>query len=107
MAAHTQDNILLIHFIQESLTELAPDQTQLQNMTKKASETLKEYAQRWREVAVHVQPPLSNKEMVTMFIETLQPPFYEKMVGSVSSNFSDLVVIEEHIEMGVGNENIS
>ncbi|XP_012574941.1 uncharacterized protein [Cicer arietinum] len=31
--------------------------------------------------------------MVTMFINTLQPPFYDKMIGSVSSNFSDLVII--------------
>ncbi|RDX94361.1 hypothetical protein CR513_23261, partial [Mucuna pruriens] len=60
-------------------------------MTKKASETFKKYAQHWREVAAHVQPPLSDKEM---------PPFYEKMVGSVSSNFSDLVVIGEQIKMG-------
>ncbi|RDY06723.1 hypothetical protein CR513_09249, partial [Mucuna pruriens] len=60
-------------------------------MAKKVTETFKEYAQRWRKVATHVQPPLSDKEMVTMFIEMLQPSFYEKMVGSVSSNFSNLV----------------
>ncbi|RDX89992.1 hypothetical protein CR513_28199, partial [Mucuna pruriens] len=36
--------------------ELAPDRTQLQNMTKKALETFKEYAYRWREVVAHVQP---------------------------------------------------
>ncbi|RDY08120.1 hypothetical protein CR513_07682, partial [Mucuna pruriens] len=36
--------------------------------------------------------------MVTMFIDTLHSPFYEKMVGNVSSNFSDLVLIRERIE---------
>ncbi|RDX83091.1 hypothetical protein CR513_36027, partial [Mucuna pruriens] len=36
-----------------------------------------------------------------MFIDTLQPPLYEKMVGNVSSNFLDLVIIEERIEMGM------
>ncbi|RDY06712.1 hypothetical protein CR513_09263, partial [Mucuna pruriens] len=56
--------------------ELAPDQTHLQNMAKKVSETFKEYAQRWREVVAHVQPSLSDKEMVTMFIETLQSSFF-------------------------------
>ncbi|RDY11568.1 hypothetical protein CR513_03760, partial [Mucuna pruriens] len=75
-------------------------------MTKKASKMFKEYAQRWREIAVHVQPPLSQREMVTMFVETLQPPFYEKMVGSVASNFYNLVVIRECIEMGVRNGKI-
>ncbi|RDY11707.1 hypothetical protein CR513_03588, partial [Mucuna pruriens] len=76
-------------------------------MNKKASETLKEYAQQWREVAMHVQPPLSEKEMVTMFIETLQLPFYEKMVGSIYTKFFDLVVIGEWIELGVRNGRIS
>ena len=39
-----------------------------------------------RELAAQVEPPLHNKEMVTMFMGTLQSPFYEHMVGSVSSN---------------------
>ncbi|XP_073219674.1 uncharacterized protein [Cicer arietinum] len=37
--------------------------------------------------------------MVTVFINTLQPPFYDKMIGSVSSNFSDLVIIGERVQM--------
>ncbi|RDX99567.1 hypothetical protein CR513_17357, partial [Mucuna pruriens] len=51
--------------------ELAPERTQLQKMDKKETKTFKEYAQRWREVAAHIQPPLSKKEIVTMFIDTL------------------------------------
>ena len=31
--------------------DMAPDRMQLQNMAKKSSETFKEYAQRWRELA--------------------------------------------------------
>ncbi|RDX86769.1 hypothetical protein CR513_31858, partial [Mucuna pruriens] len=38
--------------------------------------------------------------MVTMFIDILQLPFYEKMVGNVSANFFDLVIIGERIEAG-------
>ncbi|XP_073224461.1 uncharacterized protein [Cicer arietinum] len=115
------DEKLLIHFFQDSLTgaslswkdlvdaflkyykynlDMAPNRIQLQNMTKRGNETFKEYAQRWRELASQVEPPLSEKEMVTMFINTLQPPFYDKMIGSVSSNFSDLVIIGERVEMG-------
>nr|KYP36349.1 hypothetical protein KK1_042536 [Cajanus cajan] len=81
--------------------DMAPDRTQLQNMLKKENETFKEYAQRWRGVVSQVQPPLSEKEMVTMFIDTLQSPFYDRMIGNVSSNFSDLVVIGGRVEMGV------
>jgi len=51
--------------------DMTPDRTQLQNMSKKDGETFKEYAQRWRGVATQVQPPLSKKEVVTMFIDTL------------------------------------
>jgi len=73
----------------------ALDRMQLQNMTKKSAETFKEYAQRWRELAAQVKPPLHEKEMTTMFIEMLQTPFYEHVLGRVSSNFSDIVTIGE------------
>ncbi|RDX66634.1 hypothetical protein CR513_54579, partial [Mucuna pruriens] len=73
----------------------------LQNLAKREKEAFKEYALHWRELAARIQPPLSMKEMVTMFIDTLYPPFYERMVGNVSSNFSDLVVIELRIEVGM------
>jgi len=81
--------------------DMAPNRMQLQNMAKKSSETFKEYAQRWRELAAQVEPLLYEKEMTTIFIETLQAPFYEHVLGSVSSNFSDIVTIGERIEHGL------
>ncbi|RDY06248.1 hypothetical protein CR513_09795, partial [Mucuna pruriens] len=39
--------------------------------------------------------------MVSMFIETLPSPFYDKAVGSVTSNFADLVTVGERIESGL------
>jgi len=39
--------------------------------------------------------------MITMFIETLQALFYEHVLRSVSSNFSDIVTIGERIEHGL------
>jgi len=36
-----------------------------------------------------------------MFMRTLQSPFYEHMLGSVSSNFVDIVIIGERIELGL------
>jgi hypothetical protein len=86
--------------------DMAPDRMQLQNLVKKDKETFKEYAQRWRELAAQVEPPLSEKELVGMFMDTLQAPFYEKMIGSISSSFSDLVVIGERIENGLKNGKI-
>src|SRR4051812_27348744 len=81
--------------------DMAPDRMQLQNLSQKKEESFKEYAQRWREMASRVQPPLLEKELVKMFMATLQGPYYDKMVGSVSSGFSDLVVIGERIEDGI------
>ena len=81
--------------------DMAPDRLQLQGMEKKEVESFKEYAQRWREVAAQVEPPLSDKEMVTMFLSTLQHPFYEHMVGIVSYKFSNIVIIEERVEAGI------
>ncbi|XP_027905805.1 uncharacterized protein LOC114165360 [Vigna unguiculata] len=85
------------------------DRIQLQNMTIKKNETFKEYAQRWREIATQVEPPLYDKEMVTMFVNTLQPPFYEHMIGNwnISSNFVDIIIIGERIESGIKNGKIA
>ncbi|RDY03638.1 hypothetical protein CR513_12760, partial [Mucuna pruriens] len=44
--------------------------------------------------------------MVTMFIDTLPSPFYDKEVGSVASNFADLVIIGERIEIIQANNSI-
>ncbi|KAK7361817.1 hypothetical protein VNO77_03901 [Canavalia gladiata] len=81
--------------------EMAPDRSQLQNMIKREDETFKEYAQRWRELAPQVQPPLFEREMIGMFMDTLPAPFYDKMVCSVSANFSDMVLIGERTESGL------
>ncbi|XP_050909309.1 uncharacterized protein LOC127123094 [Lathyrus oleraceus] len=79
-------------------TDMAPNRTQLQNLTQRSEESFKEYAQRWRELAARVQPPLLERELVDMFIGNLQGPYLDRMVGSTSSGFSDLVLAGERIE---------
>lgn len=54
-----------------------------------------------RELAARVQPPLLENELIDMFMGTLQGPYYEKMVGSTSIGFSDMVVAGERIESGL------
>ncbi|RDY00940.1 hypothetical protein CR513_15787, partial [Mucuna pruriens] len=39
--------------------------------------------------------------MVIMFIDTLPSPYYDRVVGNVASNFADLVVVGERIEVGI------
>jgi len=81
--------------------DMAPNRMQLQSLTQKSGESFKEYAQRWRELAAHVQPPLLERELVDTFMSTLQGPYYEKMIGNISSGFADMVVIGERIEEGL------
>ena len=52
-------------------------------------------------MAAHVEPPLMEKELVDMFMDTLQGLYYDKLVGSVSSGFSNLVTIGERIEADI------
>ncbi|XP_017985253.1 PREDICTED: uncharacterized protein LOC108663874, partial [Theobroma cacao] len=80
------------------VAELAPDRLSLQTMKKKQSENFKEYAQRWIDTAAQVQPPLTDKEMTVLFINTLRAPFYELLIGNAMKNFTDLVLSGEIIE---------
>jgi len=80
---------------------MAPDRTQLQNMSKREHESFKEYAQRWRDLAAQVAPPMVEREMITMIVDTLPVFYYEKLVGYMPSSFADLVFADEGIEVGL------
>ncbi|KAA3467597.1 Gag-pro-like protein [Gossypium australe] len=80
------------------VTDITPDRITLQNMKKKQSESFRQYAQRWREVATQVQLPLLEKEMTMLFINTLKAPFINHMLGSVIKSFSDIVMSSEIIQ---------
>ncbi|XP_058724199.1 uncharacterized protein LOC131595748 [Vicia villosa] len=81
--------------------------SKFKNMAQKEKESFKEYAQRWRELASQVEPPLSEKELTSLFMDTLSPFFWEKMIGSVSSNFTDLVTIGQRLEEGIRKGKVS
>jgi len=42
-----------------------------------------------------------------MFVNTLQSPFYEHVLGNVSSNFADIIIIGERIEIGLKSGKIA
>jgi len=52
-------------------SDMAPDRMQLQNMCKREHESFKEYAQRWRDLAAQVAPPMMEREMITMMVDSL------------------------------------
>lgn len=131
---YTDDQRMLIHCFQDSLTGVAlrwymgldithvktfndlgeafiknykynldnaPDRVRLRSMSQKEKETFKEYAQRWREVAAQVVPPMEEKEMTKVFLKTLDTFYYERMVASAPTDFTDMVNMGVRLEEAV------
>ncbi|XP_050910073.1 uncharacterized protein LOC127123946 [Lathyrus oleraceus] len=82
-------------------TDMAPNRTQLQSMAQKDNEAFKEYAQCWRELAARVHPPLVDRELIDIFMGTLQGQYYERLISSVSTGFYDMVIVGERVEEGL------
>ena len=82
-------------------TEMAPDRFELQRMMKKVHESFRVYAQKWRELAAQVKPPVAEKEMVNAFLNTLKEPYYSHLLGHTTSSFADLVIVGERVEDGI------
>jgi hypothetical protein len=134
MSTQTDNDKLLIHYFQDSLTGaalrwymdldstdvrtfndlanafirqynynsyLAPDRDELRALTKREKESIKEYAQRWRELAAQIRPPLEEKELCKLFLNTLSPFYYKKMVASAPNNFTEMVAMGMRLEEGV------
>ena len=70
-------------------------------MSLGSSEGFKEYAQKWRDLAGRVQPPLTDRELVDMFLGTLSGPFFNHLIGNSSAGFTDLILTGERIEAGM------
>nr|XP_012466325.1 unnamed protein product [Gossypium raimondii] len=83
------------------VANMAPDRITLQNLEKKQSESFKKYAQRWRDVATQVQPPILEKETTVLFINTQKAPFINHMFGSATMSFSDMVMSSVMIENAI------
>ncbi|XP_050916440.1 uncharacterized protein LOC127131570 [Lathyrus oleraceus] len=134
ISAYSNDEKMLMHFFQDSLSggsldwymsleranvrswrelvnafvthyhynsDMAPNRTQLQNLTQGNNESFKEYAQRWRKLVARVQPALMERELVDLFMGTLQGVYYDRLVGCTTVGFPDLVTAGEHVEVGI------
>ena len=98
---HTWEDLVAAYYRQyQHNADLAPTRVQLQNMTMGSSEGFKEYAQKWRDLAGRVQPPLNDTELVYMFMGTLNGSFFNLLIGSSSSGFTELILTGEHVESG-------
>ncbi|XP_058784091.1 uncharacterized protein LOC131658858 [Vicia villosa] len=107
MAPYAENDKLLMHFFQDSLSGTSLEwYTQLERTHVRTWKELAEaeYARRWRELAARVQPPLLEQELMGMFKDMLEGPYYQGLIGA--SEFAELVVVGERIENGLRNGNI-
>ncbi|XP_052485191.1 uncharacterized protein LOC105778992 [Gossypium raimondii] len=70
-------------------------------MEKKPTGTFRQYAQRWKYISAQVEPLLTKTEITVLFINTLKAPFYDKLVGSATKDFANIVISGELIENAV------
>jgi len=62
--------------------DISPNRTSFFHLEKKDKESIKEYAQRWRDLVAQVHHLLLDKEMVTLFTNMLKALYYDYMIGS-------------------------
>ena len=53
--------------------EIVPDQYSLKKMKQKSTESYREFAYRWKKEAARVRPPMSEKEIVEVFVRVQEP----------------------------------
>ncbi|KAK8972217.1 hypothetical protein V6N11_024302 [Hibiscus sabdariffa] len=83
------------------VTDMTPNRIMLEGMEQKASESLRPYAQRWRDVAAQIQPPISEHEITPMFVNTLKGALFDMLINNTTQNFVDMVRTEESIEVAI------
>ena len=75
-------------------------------MTMGKNEGFTEYVQKWRDLASRVQPPLTDREHIDMFMGTLSGPFFNLLVGCSSSGFIEFIITGERVESGIKSRKI-
>ncbi|KAK8661750.1 hypothetical protein V6N13_091345 [Hibiscus sabdariffa] len=80
---------------------MVPSRTVLQTMEQRANESFRQYAQRWRDVAAQVQPPLLENEITLLFVNTLKDDFYDRMLDHATKPFADMVFTGELIQSAI------
>ncbi|XP_016690809.2 uncharacterized protein [Gossypium hirsutum] len=100
MTGYVNDDKLLVHCFQDSLVGSALrwynqlSRERIQSWKDLASA----FCEQYRHVSDMVKPPLTKTEIMVLFINTLKAPFYDKLVGSATKDFADIVISGELIE---------
>ncbi|KAL4335333.1 hypothetical protein GQ457_07G004870 [Hibiscus cannabinus] len=87
--------------------DMIPNRLMLQGLEQKPNESLRQHAQRWRDVLAQVQPPIQENKITDMFIDTLKGVLYDRLIGHPAVSFADIVMTGERIEDTIRKGNIS
>jgi hypothetical protein len=60
------------------------NKTSLMVMEKRNQESVEAYAQRWRDKATNILPPLIKIEMMMLFVNSFKYSYYEHLIGSLT-----------------------
>ena len=67
-------------------------------MKQKSNENYREFAYRLRKEAAGVRPPMSEKQIVEIFVRMQDPEYYDRIMLLVGVKFAEIVKIGETIE---------
>ncbi|KAK4718931.1 hypothetical protein R3W88_017269 [Solanum pinnatisectum] len=87
--------------------EIIPDRYSLERIKRKSTESYREYAYRWRKEAARVRPPMTEKEIIEVFIRIQEPEYYDKIILLIGAKFAEIVKVGEAIEEGIKTGKIS
>ncbi|XP_049345800.1 uncharacterized protein LOC125810336 [Solanum verrucosum] len=96
-------NVLAKDFIERFAynVEIVLDRYSLEKMKQKSNESYREFAYRWRKEAARVRPPMSEKEIVEVFVRVQEPEYYDRIMLLVGAKFAEIVKVGETIEDGL------
>ncbi|OIT33112.1 hypothetical protein A4A49_55733 [Nicotiana attenuata] len=84
-----------------------PDMHSLYKIEKMPHESFQDYAIRWRVEASKVHHLLSEKELISIFIDIQNGIYYEKLATANVRNFSDLIRVGDFLERGIKEGKVS
>nr|XP_025885529.1 uncharacterized protein LOC104645638 [Solanum lycopersicum] len=87
--------------------EVVPDRYSLEKMKQKPTESYREFAYRWRKEAARVRPPMTEKEIVEVFVRVQEPKYYDKIILLIGAKFAEIVKVSETIEDGLKSGKIA
>ena len=70
-------------------------------MKQKSTERYQEFGYRRRKEAARVRPPMTEKEIIEVFVRVQEPEYYDRIILLISAKFAEIVKVGETIEDGL------